>query len=322
MATTEDAAAAAISPPANAISEEEVSALLEKNQSDGVRPYDFTAQRINRTQLPMLEIVAKSFADRIGASLSGLLGRDALVQFTALDTAKAGDLQAALPVPASLAIVRLKPLPGSAFVTVEPTLLLALLDGFFGGSGRATSDVSAAIAPAAQRFLALMLRSFAADWTAAWTPVAPLELELLKQETNPRLMRLGGPQDAMLVLKFSVEFGARSGRIDWLLPENMLASIREALASDGGNAPVPRKHEAWGPSLGQGLQEAEVETRAILAQAQISLRDLVRLTPGDVIPIDAPQHVTLLAGEVPLYRGRFGVSQGRNALKIIPGGAA
>ena len=44
----------------------------------------------------------------------------------------------------------------------------------------------------------------------------------------------------------------------------------------------------------------------------------MRLTPGDIIPIEPPQHVTLLAGEVPLYRGRFGVSQGRNALKILP----
>ena len=328
MAATEKAAAAAMSPPAatppvaNAISEEEVSALLEKNHSDGVRPYDFTAQRINRTQLPMLEIIAKSFADRMGASLSALLGRDATVQFTALDSAKAGDLQAALPVPASLAIVRLKPLPGLAFVTVEPALLLTLLDGFFGGSGRATSDSAAAIAPAAQRFLALMLRSFAADCTVAFTPVAPLEFELVKQETNPRLMQLGGPQDPLIVLRFTVEFGARSGRVDWLLPESLLAPIREALTSEGGNAPVGRKHEAWGPSLTLGLQEAQLETRAILAQAQISLRELVRLSPGDVIPIDAPQHVTLLAGEVALYQGRFGVSQGRNALKIIPGGTA
>jgi hypothetical protein len=27
----------------------------------------------------------------------------------------------------------------------------------------------------------------------------------------------------------------------------------------------------------------------------------------------------LLAGEVPLYQGRFGISQGRNALKIVSG---
>ena len=319
--TADAGAALGDSGAESAISDEEVSALLEKSAPSNVRPYDFSAQRINRTQLPMLEIVSKSFADRIGLSLSTLLGRDATVQFTSLESSKAGELQATLPVPASLVVVRLKPLPGLAFITVEPALLLALLDGFFGGSGRAATDAGAAIAPAAQRFVALMLRAFAGDLTAAWAPVAPLELELVKQESNPRLMQLGAPQDPMLVLKFTVEFGAHSGRIDWLLPEAMLAPIREALASDTGTPPA-RSPVAWAPVLGTGLLEAEIETRAILAQAQISLRDLVRLTPGDIIPIEAPQQVTLLAGDVPLHRGRFGVSQGRNSLKILPGGAA
>jgi flagellar motor switch protein FliM len=301
-----------------AISDEEVSALLEKNGADAVRPYDFTAQRINRMQLPLLEVVCKSFAERAGASLSALLGRDAVMQFTSLESAKSADLQAALPVPASLAVVRLKPLPGLAFVSVEPALLLTLLDGFFGGSGRATGDPQAAIAPAAQRFLALMLRSFTADMTAAWAPVTPLEMELVKQETNPRLVQLGAPLDAVLAVKFTVEFGARSGRIDWLLPEVLLAPVREALATDGGQTAL-RKQEAWAPALTAGLQDAELDTRAILAQAQISLRELVRLSPGDIIPIEPPQQVTLFAGDVPLYRGRFGVSQGRNALKILSG---
>jgi len=305
----------------SAISDEEVSALLEKSAPSNVRPYDFSTQRINRTQLPMLEIVSKSFADRVGLSLSAMLGRDATVQFTSLESSKAGELQATLPVPASLVVVRLKPLPGLAFITVEPALLLALLDGFFGGTGRAIIDTQAAIAPAALRFLALMLRTFSADLTAAWTPVMPLELELVKQETNPRLMQLGGPQELMLVLKFTVEFGAHSGRIDWLLPETLLAPIRESLASDGGSAPV-RKQEVWAPALASALMDSELETRAILAQAQISLRELVRLAPGDIIPIEPPQQVTLLAGDVPLYRGRFGVSEGRNSLKILPGGPA
>ena len=94
--------------------------------------------------------------------------------------------------------------------------------------------------------------------------------------------------------------------------------MRETLAADGGQT-VLRKQEAWAPVLTKALQDAEVDTRAILAQAQISLRELVRLSPGDIIPIEAPQQVTLFAGDVPLYRGRFGVSQGRNALKILSG---
>ena len=305
-------------PPRAAISDEEVSALLEKNSADAVRPYDFTAQRINRMQLPLLEVVSKSFAERAGASLSALVGREATMQFTSLESAKGGDLQAALPMPGSLAVVRLKPLPGYAFVSVEPALLLTLLDGFFGGSGRAIADSQAVVAPAAQRFLALMLRSLAADLSAAWTPVTPIELELVKQETNPRLVQLGAANEPVLVLKFTVEFGARSGHIDWLLPEALLAPVREALAADGGQTAL-RKQEAWAPVLTSALQDASVDTRAVLAQAQISLRELVRLSPGDIIPIEPPQQATLYAGDVPLYRGRFGVSQGRNALKILSG---
>jgi flagellar motor switch protein FliM len=303
------------------ISDEEVAALLEKSGQDNanaVRPYDFAAQRINRAQLPLLEIINKNLADRAGASLAGLLGRDASMHFESLESIKSADVQASLPVPASFAVIRLKPLPGFGYVSVEPALLLTLLDGFFGGSGRANSDPQAAVAPAAQRFLSLMLRSFAADLTAAWQPVSPIELEVVKQETNPHLLQLGGPLESVVVAKFNVEFGARSGRIDWLLPDAMLSGVRDALAGDGGAAPV-RKQAAWAPVLTSALQDAQLDTRAVLAQAQISLRELVSLSPGDIIPIEAPQQVTLLAGDVPLYRGRFGISQGRNALKILSG---
>jgi flagellar motor switch protein FliM len=303
------------------ISNEEVEALLEKSGKEAaatVRPYDFAAQRINRTQLPLLEAINKNFGDRAGASLSGLLGRDASLHFDSLDSVKSADLQASLPVPATIAVVRLKPLPGFAYVCVEPAVLLTLLDGFFGGSGRANADPQAAIAPAAQRFLNLMLRSFAADLAAAWQPVSPVELELVKQETNPRLVQLGGALESVVVARFTVEFAARSGRIDWLLPDALLNPIRDALSGDGGIAPA-RKQEAWAPALTNALQDAQLDTRAVLAQARISLRELVSLSPGDIIPIDAPQQVTLLAGDVPLYRGRFGISQGHNALKILPG---
>jgi flagellar motor switch protein FliM len=303
------------------ISNEEVEALLEKTGKEAaatVRPYDFAAQRINRTQLPLLEEINKNFGDRAGASLAGLLGRDVSLHFDSLETVKSAELQASLPMPATIAVVRLKPLPGFAYVSVEPALLLTLLDGFFGGSGRANADPQAATAPAAQRFLSLMLRCFAADLAAAWAAVSPVELELVKQETNPRLVQLGGALESVVVAKFTVEFAARSGRIDWLLPDGLLSPIREALAGDGAPKPT-RKQEAWAPVLTNAIKDAQLDTRAVLAQAKISLRELVSLSPGDIIPIEAPQQVTLFAGDVPLYRGRFGISQGHNALKILPG---
>ena len=307
----------------SSISDEEVAALLEKKEgkdAGGIKPYDFAAQRINRTQLPLLDVVNKAFAARTSHSLSGLLGRDASVHFDSMESLKSADTQASLPTPATLAVVRLKPLPAFAYVSIEPQLLLTLLDGFFGGSGRANTDMQAATAPAAQRFLSLMLRNFAPDVTAAWTPVTPLELELVKQETNPRLVQFGTPQESVTVCKFTIEFAAQSGAMNWLLPDALLAPIRETLSGESSGAPA-RKQEAWGPALNAALRDAQVDTRAVLAEAQISLRELVQLSPGDIIPIEPPQEVMLLAGDVPLYQGRFGVSQGRNALKILSGAA-
>ena len=306
---------------ANDISAEEVSALLEKQGPEAVRPFDFSAQRINRTQLPMLQTIAKSFAPRAAATLSGLIGRDTAIEFTSIESIRVADLQASLPTPGIVAAMRLKPLAGHAFISIQPSLLVALLDAFFGGSGRPAADIQAAVSAAAQRFLTLVLKSFAPDFTAAWTVVAPLELELAKLETNPRLVQLGSAQDSVIVVRFTCELGARSGTLDWMLPDAQLAPIREALASDGGKAPA-RKQEAWGPALSAALNEVEVEIRAVLGQARLSLRELVSLAPGDIIPIETPQDVTLLVGDVPLRHGRFGVSQGRNALKILPGGSA
>ena len=143
----------------------------------------------------MLEIVSKSFAERVGASLSALAGRDATVQFTSLESAKAGNCRRRCRCPASLAVVRLKPLPGLAFITVEPAPVARAAGWILRRLGTRHHRTQAAIAPAALRFLALMLRSFARRLDRGMGPVMPLELELVKQETNPRLMQLGGPQE-------------------------------------------------------------------------------------------------------------------------------
>ncbi len=302
-------------PGRTAISEEEVSALLESREVDKAQPFDLSSRRVNRLQLPMLEVLSKNFAERAAVSLSALISRGPTVQFESLRRATAAELQLALPNPASVAIVRMKPLPGQAYVSIEPDLLLTLLDGFFGGSGRESTDPLASASPAAQRFFGLMLRSLAADWAAVWAPLTPVEMEVGKLETNPRFISLGEPLEALVVGKFSVQLGTRIGHINWLLPDALLAPVREMLASESGK-PAVRAQAAWAPVIGAALQDARIEARVILGEAEVSLGELVRLAPGDIIPIAAPQQATLLAGNVPLYRGNFGISQGRNALKI------
>ncbi|MDE2306303.1 MAG: FliM/FliN family flagellar motor switch protein [Gammaproteobacteria bacterium] len=305
-----------------AISDEEVSALLEKGGSaSGPRPFDLSTRRISHTELPVLDQVCKAFAERASTGLAAMVNRAVGVRFEGVQRTKAVDVLATLPSPSAIAVLAGKPLAGESFLGVEPSLLLALLDGFFGGSGRVIADPQAAIAPAAQRFLGLTARSLAVELKAAWQQAAPVEFEFARIESNPRLLDFGDPLDSVLVARFGVEFAAHAGSLHWYVPEAALAPVRAALAADSGRTPAPGG-VPWTPVIAAALQVADLETRAILAEARISLGELVRLAPGDVIPVDAPSQVRLLAGDVPLYQGRFGLSRGRNAIKIVSRGPA
>jgi flagellar motor switch protein FliM len=220
---------------------------LENPPAGNVRPYDLMAQRINRTQLPMLETVCrKLFAARARRRRCPVCwGAMPRCNSPHWIREKRGELQAALPVPGCLAVVRLKPLPGLMFVSVDPGLCWCCWMASSAAPGRPTTT-QAAIAPAALRFLSLMLRNFAPGMTAAWAPVTPVELELVKQETNPRLVQSGRSAGIDVGAALHVPNSARAaGASTGCMPEAMLEPIREALTGDGADA-AAAKQATWG----------------------------------------------------------------------------
>ena len=56
--------------------------------------------------------------------------------------------------------------------------------------------------------------------------------------------------------------------------------------------------------------------KSSLLEMEMSLADILKLKPGDIIPIDMPNTVVLEAEEIPLFRGTMGVSRGNTAVKI------
>jgi flagellar motor switch protein FliM len=69
-------------------------------------------------------------------------------------------------------------------------------------------------------------------------------------------------------------------------------------------------------ALREEIQGAEVEIETQIAQAKITLRDLINLKAGDIIPINLPKALDLCVDSLPLFRGQFGVHNGNNAVRI------
>ena len=61
-----------------------------------------------------------------------------------------------------------------------------------------------------------------------------------------------------------------------------------------------------------GLLAAAAVLTTVLARGSLTLAELVDLKAGDVVPCDFAGTVTVLAEQVPIFRGSFGLHRGRS----------
>ena len=54
----------------------------------------------------------------------------------------------------------------------------------------------------------------------------------------------------------------------------------------------------------------------MLGRGRVKMQQLIDMTPGDILPCDFNGRATVLAEDVPVFRGTFGVSHGQQAVQI------
>jgi len=98
-----------------------------------VRSYDFNNQmRIVRGRMPTLEMINERFARIFRVSLYNLLRRSPEISVQQIQVKKFSEYVHTLHVPTSLNLVKMNPLRGTALVVLEPKLVFATVDNFFG----------------------------------------------------------------------------------------------------------------------------------------------------------------------------------------------
>jgi flagellar motor switch protein FliM len=99
------------------------------------------------------------------------------------------------------------------------------------------------------------------------------------------------------------------------MPYSMIEPLRELL--DAGVASDRVEHdERWVQALKEEIEDAEVELTTMLGRGRITMQQLLDLRPGDILPCDFTGRATVLAEDVPVFRGTFGVSHGQQAVQI------
>jgi flagellar motor switch protein FliM len=99
------------------------------------------------------------------------------------------------------------------------------------------------------------------------------------------------------------------------IPYSTLEPIRDTLYSTlQGDAMETDKR--WVNLLSQQIKAAEIELTAELSQARATVGELMALKPGDFIELELDDTVVVKSDGVPVFECRYGVSNGRYAVRI------
>lgn len=314
------------------LSQNEVDALLSAvsdNRIDGGNPtaaggpgvihYDLANQdRIIRGRMPTLDIIHDRFIRLFRMTLSNSLRKMANISVNSTGPLKFSEFMNSLPLPSCLNILRLDPLRGAAVMVVESKLLYALVDSFFGGSdvpytkieGKDFTQIEIKIA---RRLVMTAIN----DLEKAWEPVYPLKVGYSRTEINPQFVAIVPPSDVVIATTFDVELEKVSGTIKIVIPYATLEPIKSKL-SVGFQSEQLEVDFIWINRIKEKIMQTDANLLVRLGAADIKVRDLLELEPGDIIQLnsDATMPLEVLVEGKPKFKGVPGLSKGNRAIKI------
>ncbi len=296
----------------------EVEAGTDEPLLDNVaRAYDFANQeRIVRGRLPTLEMINQRFVRYFRVSIFNLLRRAAEITLEGVQMIKFADYMHGLYVPTSLSIVGAEPLRGKAIVNMDSKLVFGFVDCFFGGDGRFHTKIEGRDFTATElRVVRIVLDSAFRDFQRAWKPVLDLEFSYQGHEVNPHLANIVSPSEIVVVSNFRIELEGGTGDMQLTMPYAMVEPIRQLLDA-GIQSDRADSDMRWNKALHEQIFNTYVNLHVALAETTVSVKRLTELRPGDILPIDEPSSVVVIAEDIPLFRGRYGESRGNAAVRL------
>jgi len=310
------------------LSQDEIDALLhgvddgdieaeDDFEPGAIRSYDLTSQdRIVRGRMPTLEMINERFARYTRISMFNLLRRTADVSVGGIQIQKFGEYVHTLYVPTSLNMVKFRPLRGTALVILDAKLVFKLVDNFFGGDGRHAKIEGREFTPTELRVVQIVLEQAFVDLREAWKPVKLIDFEFVNSEVNPSMANIVSPSEVVVVSTFHVELDGGGGELHITMPYSMVEPIRDVLDA-GLQSDTDDRDDRWVNALKEDVMEARIDLECDVVRREISLRDIVELREGDIIPVTMPEAQVVTANGVPVFTATIGQRNENLALKLV-----
>ena len=226
-----------------------------------------------------------------------------------------------LKAPLSVNTVRLSGLRGTSMVVIDPNVVFASLDNFFGGFGRGIEGLPPGrmFTPTETRIINIMLEVIFASIHEAWSPIMEIQCEHVGSEINPQFVQIVDENDLVIVCHLEVELsGKERGTIDVVYPFATLKPIRDVLRGRVQDSEDPSvDHDVWARELAGAASDAELEHRVILGEVEMTLGDFNKMQVGDLLDLRKFDLARVLVDDIPLFEAEVGTANGYAAARML-----
>ena len=298
------------------LSQTEIDAVFQ-NMQDRKREtttakFDFRRpDRIPKSQVRAIHLLHDTFVRNLVSSLSAYLRSYLTVNLVSVEQLSYAEFLDGLPSPTCMISLGLNPYDGNGVLELNPSLVFPIIEMLLGGTGKSSYTIQRDITEIEQKLLDGLFRIILNDLREAWKGVTMVEFTIENMETEPQLLHILAPNEAVVAIGIEIRIGETLGMMNIAMPSIVIKmmrqkfdqqwSVRKTHASDAEQARILRF-----------LREGSVSCEARLEGPTLSIRDLLRLHEGHMLTFDFPvvRPIELLINGVHKYKAQM-VSTGK-----------
>ena len=304
------------------LSQQEIDAVFQnvhdrKRDSPAVR-FDFRRpDRIPKSQVRAIHVLHDTFVRNLVSSLSAYLRSYLTVNLVSVEQLSYAEFLDGLPSPTCIVSLGLRPYDGNGVMELNPSLVFPILEMLLGGSGKASSTIERDITEIEQKLLDGLFRIILHDLREAWKSVTAVDFTIESMETEPQLLHLLAPNEAVVAIGIEVRIGDSVGMINIAMPSIVIKMMRQKFDQQW-SVRKTQASTAEQARLLRLLRDASFSLEARLVGPTLRVRDLLRLEEGHLLVFDYPveRSIELCVNGAPKYIAQIATTGKKRACLI------
>ena len=307
------------------LTQEEIDSVFQKTRdseeddSRKAQVYDFRRpDRIAKDQLRAIHLLHENFSRSLASSLSAYLRAYVAVNLFSVEQLAFMEFTQTLASPTCLVALGMKPFDGNTVLELSPALAFPILEMLLGGTGQGSVGLDRELSEIEQSILDTIIRIILQDLRGAWQAVANIDFSIEQHESEPSLLQILAPNEAVVAISIEIRIGEIAGIMNLGIPSIIVKMLRQKFDQQWSH----RKSQTTDVDHLQMLdlvRPSLVRIDMRLSGPKLGVDELLDLQEGDVLafdyPIEKPLDV-IVNGRVK-YRGEVVESHHKRSIQIL-----